>query len=89
MLFENKNDGAGPSFVCGVRYFEVMERPRAPHATQTIKAFLQSSFNDEAVPPVQQPSSTPLFGVQSLDTDLSSVGTNLAKLLERSNRKLR
>lgn len=89
MSLEYKGDAARPSRVYTFWYLEVIAEPPATSATRTAEALQQLAINDEARPPTQQASLTPLVNVQTLADDLGFVCANRAQHLEHYTRKNR
>lgn len=85
--FEHKDDATGLGRVCDARYSEVTERQTATCVTPAAKASRQLSQNDEALPPVQQASTSPFSDVQTLGDELRFMRTDLARLSKRAARK--
>lgn len=88
MLFV-KDDGAGSSRACNIWYSKVTEGQPATPIPQIAEAVQQLSFGYEARPPVPLAFWTLSVDVQAMVDDLQTVRTNLARLLGRSNQKVK
>lgn len=85
--FELKNDGSRPCHLCDSRYSKITEEPLATTATRTAEVLKSLILNDETRCSVHLGCHNLSVNFLTLAGDLISVRIDLARLLDRSNRK--